>query len=71
MEDLSETFNKEIENIKKNQSEMKNLITEIKNTLEGINRIEETEEQTSNLEHRVMESNEAEQKREKKIIIKD
>ena len=32
--DLSEAFNKEIENIKKNQSEIKNSISGIKNTLE-------------------------------------
>ena len=31
MEDISETFNKEIENTKKNQSVMKNSIAEIKN----------------------------------------
>ena len=36
MEDLRETPNKETDNIKKNQSEMKNS-TEIKNTLGGIN----------------------------------
>ena len=32
-EDISETLNKEIENIKKNQTEMKNIIIQIKNTL--------------------------------------
>ena len=31
-------FNKKLENIKETQSEMKNSITEIKNTLEGVNR---------------------------------
>ena len=35
VEDLCETLNKEIENIKKNQSEVKNSITEVKITLEG------------------------------------
>ena len=34
---LHDTINKEIENIKNNQSEMKNSIIEIKNTVEGIN----------------------------------
>ena len=39
---LIETLNKETENIRKNQSEMKNSITESKNILEGINsRLEE------------------------------
>ena len=32
VKDLSEIFNKQIEKIKKDQSEMKNSITEIKNT---------------------------------------
>ena len=45
---------------------MKNSVVEIKNTLNGINsRLEEAEEQISNLEDRVMESNQAEQGREK------
>ena len=33
MEEHSEDFNKELENIKKNQTEPKNIIIEIKNTL--------------------------------------
>ena len=36
-EDISETLKKEIENIKKNQSEMKNAINEIKNKPDRIN----------------------------------
>ena len=36
--DLSEICNKGIENITKNQPEIKNSITKIKNILEGINR---------------------------------
>ena len=31
------TFKKEIKNVKQNQSELKNTITEMKNTTEGIN----------------------------------
>ena len=34
--ELSEDFKNEIENIRKNQSELKNTITEMKNRLEGI-----------------------------------
>ena len=60
VEHLSETFNKEIENIKKNQSEMKNSIAEIKNTQERITSRLEKAGQISNLEDRVMESNQAE-----------
>ena len=37
MDELSENFNKEIENIKRNQSELRSTITEMKNTQEGIN----------------------------------
>ena len=44
---------------------MKNIITEMKNTLEGINsRLDDTEEQISKLEDRLMEISEAEQKTE-------
>ena len=37
-------FNKKLKNIKKNQTELKNTIGKIKNTLEGINRLDGTEE---------------------------
>ena len=36
MDEHSEKFNKELENVKKNQTELKSTITEIKNMLEGI-----------------------------------
>ena len=42
---MQETFNKDLEELKRNQAMMKNTINEIKNTLEGINsRITEAEE---------------------------
>lgn len=45
VKDLDETLNKEIGNIKKNKLEMKNSISGIKNTPDGINgRLEEVEE---------------------------
>ena len=44
---------------------MKNPITEIKNTLEGINSRLEKEEQISNLVDKVMENNQSEQETEK------
>ena len=69
VEDLSETLSKEMEAIKKKkqkQSEVKNVINQIKNTPDKMNsRPEEVEEQIINLEHTVMESNQAEQVREK------
>ena len=55
----SENFSKELENLKKNQSDLKNIIIEIKkkNTLEGINilRLGDTKECESNLEDRLTE----------------
>ena len=48
----------------KEQPEMKNTITEMKNTLEGINRLCDTEEWISELEDRVVEITDAEQKKE-------
>ena len=38
-DDHSENFSKELENIKKKQSELMNIITEVKNTLVGNNSI--------------------------------
>ena len=45
---------------------MNNTITEMKNTLEGISRITETEEWISDLENRMVEFTAAEQNKEKK-----
>ena len=66
MDEHSENFNKELENIKRNQTELKNRVTEIYNTLEGINnsRLDDTEKWISDLEDRVVETAEAEQKKE-------
>ena len=59
-------FNKELENIKKTQSKKDNLISEIKNSIEGINsRITDTEEQISDLEDKIVEITTAEQNNEK------
>ena len=67
MEDLSETLNKE--KTKANQTERNNSITEIKTTLEGKNSgLEESEEQISGLEDRVMKSKQTEQERGKNKI---
>ena len=59
---IREHFSKELENIKKTQSEMNNSIAEIKDTLEGMNsRQSNTEEHISDLEVRKMENNQSEQ----------
>ena len=61
-------FNKDLDEIKKNQSIMNKAINEIKNTLEGTNsRITEAEDRISELEDRMVEINEAERKKEKTI----
>lgn len=63
----SKKLKEELETTKKNQSELRYTITEIKNTPEGINsRLDNTEEHTSELEDRVVETTQDEQKKEKK-----
>lgn len=37
MEDYNETFDKDLENIRRNKPELKNMVIETKNTLERIN----------------------------------
>ena len=60
-------LNKELENIKNNEIELKNTITEMKSTLEGIcSRLNE-EEWITELEDRVVEITMAEQKKAKKV----
>ena len=69
IEQMQEMFNKYLEEVKKKhleklknkQTERNNTITEMKNTLEGINsRITEAEEQISDLEGRMVEFTAAE-----------
>ena len=66
-ENMQESFNKDLEEIKKSQSIMNNAITKIKNTLEGTNsRIMEAEDRISEVEDRMVEINETERKKELK-----
>ena len=66
VEDISETINTEIRN---NIAEIKGSINEMRSILDGMSsRLEEAEEQINDLEDRVIESNETEQKREKRIM---
>ena len=68
---MQEMFN-DLEEIKKSQLEMNNAINEIKNTLEGTNsRIMEAEERKSEVEDIMVERNEAERKKEKRIKRKE
>ena len=52
MEKIQETFNKDLEELKRKQTLTNNTINEIKNSLEGINsRITDTDERLSDQEH--------------------
>ena len=68
IDEYSENFNKELENVKKNQSQLKNAITEIKITLKRIkSRLDDREECTSNVEDRKMKITQSEHQIEKQI----
>ena len=59
-------FNKEVQELKKEQTEMNNTITEMKNTLDGINsRITEAQEWISDQEDRMVKITATEQSKEK------
>ena len=67
MEEIQETFNKDLEELKSKQTMMNNTINEIKNSLDGINsRITEAEERISDLEDKIVEITTTEQNKEKK-----
>lgn len=66
-DEYSENFNKQY--IKKNQRELNNTITASKSSLEGINsRLDNTEDQISELEYRVVRISQAELKKGKRIF---
>ena len=65
MEKIKETFNKDLEELKRKQTMMNNTINELKNSLEGISsRITEAEEWISDLEDKIVEITTAEQNKE-------
>ena len=71
--ELNENFNRDrkhkngVENIKKNQSGMKNTITEMEIKLEGINRrLHEEQDQISDLEDKASENTHSEQETKRK-----
>ena len=67
LSELSENFN----SIKKIQSEMKDTLIEIKNNLQGINsRVDEAENQISNLKYEEAQNTQSEQQESKKRIQK-
>ena len=64
---MQESINKYLEELKNKHTEINNT-TEIKNTLEGISsRISETEEQTSELEDKMVEIIAEEKNKEKRM----
>ena len=70
MKKMKEMFNKmfNLKELKNKQTEMNNIITEMKNTLEGINsRISEAEEWINDLEDKMVEFTAEEQNEEKKM----
>ena len=70
MDEQSKKGNSKLKNIKKNQRELKNTITEIQNTPLGINsRWDDIEGWISDWkEGRIVELNQHEQKKEKRIL---
>ena len=68
MEKMQGSINKDLEELKSKHTVTNNTITEIKNTLKGINsRIFETEEQISDLEDKMVEITSEEQNKVKRI----
>ena len=68
MEKMQETLNKDLEELKSEQTIMNNTINGIKNSLEWINsRITEAEEWISDLEDKIEEITTAEQNKEKRM----
>lgn len=69
LEEHSENFIKELENIRKKQSKLKNTMNEMKTTLEGINsRLHDVKEVISSLGYRNVEIPQSKQQREKRIF---
>ena len=61
-----------METIKKNQSEVEDTLTEMKNNLQGINsRVDEAENQNNHLEHKEAKNTHAEQQKERKDSLQN
>ena len=58
-------LNKQLENMKKNQTELMHLISEIKNTRRNHSRLHDTEEQIIQLKDKVVEITKADRKKRK------
>ena len=60
-------FNNDLEELKSKQTMMNNTINEVKNSLEGINRLTEAEELISDREDKIVEITTTEQNKEKRM----
>ena len=70
-DDYREKFKKELKNIKKDQSELKNTITEMKSMLDGRNsRLGSIDKCISDLGNRIMEITQSEEHKEKQIKMR-
>ena len=68
MEKIQESVNKDLEELKNKYAKTNNIITEVKNTLEGINsRIAEAEGWISELEDKMVEISSEEQNKVKRM----
>ena len=68
MEKMQESINKDLEELKNKYAKTNNIITEVKNTLEGINsRIPEAEGWISELEDKMVETSSEEQNKVKRM----
>ena len=68
MDKMQESINKDLGELKNKHAETNSIITEIKNTLQGINsRIPEAEEQISELEDKMMKITSEEQNKVKRM----
>ena len=58
-----------MKDLKISQAKIKNAITELQNWLDVIRvRVEEVEDQTDDIEDEIMENNEAEKKKDRKVL---
>ena len=65
---LLKEFSENLNSIKKNPSETKDTLIEIKNNLQGDNsRVDEAKNQINDLEHKEAKKNQSEQQEEKRI----
>ena len=65
---MTKELSEDLSSIIKIQSEMKDILIEIKNNLQGNNsRVDEAKNQTNDLEHKEAKNNQSEQQEEKRI----